>query len=479
MHLLRNVNYRVALFFALIPAARPISAQTSADDSDFRFVTTKTVNCAWLNKSNSAKRIAMYCGEPSIMEACSASCDASVTCEDTNGFMFELNFFGNSVGCDWFTKRNTARRTGKYCVESGSFFDAEIADKCVASCGLCEEGDAPTASPVTSAPAASGPTSSCQDSTDRFALDRNGNMKGCHWAAVNPTKRCKRDPTQQKCPETCGSCGETTPAPTQGPTAPLVTTPKATPAPTQGPTAAPVTTPKATPSPTQGTTTSPITSPETTAAPTQGPTQGPTKGPTKGPTVAPVTTPTTPAPTRGTSAAPKTTPTPTRGPTQGPTAAPVITPETTPAPTQGPTAAATTLCPNGASSPFTITLMNMGSNTDFDAAFASAKAKWESIIKCDLQDIASQPSSFDWFNGQFSEPFNGAVDDIVIGFSLEFIDGESNALGFAGAQFLRGQTGLSPISGIMVFDQDDFAAMSPSESATKILLVSFIFINTS
>jgi len=121
----------------------------------------------------------------------------------------------------------------------------------------------------------------------------------------------------------------------------------------------------------------------------------------------------------------------------------------------------------------------MGSNTDFDAAFASAKAKWESIIKCDLQDIASQPSSFDWFNGQFSEPFNGAVDDIVIGFSLEFIDGESNALGFAGAQFLRGQTGLSPISGIMVFDQDDFAAMSPSESATKILLVSFIFINTS
>jgi len=89
-------------------------------------LTTRTTN-------NSTKRIAMYCSEPSITEACSASCDASVTCEDTNGWMFELIFFGNSVGCDWFTKRNTARRTGKYCVESGSFFDAEIADKCVAS----------------------------------------------------------------------------------------------------------------------------------------------------------------------------------------------------------------------------------------------------------------------------------------------------------------------------------------------------------
>jgi hypothetical protein len=118
--------------------------------------------------------------------------------------------------------------------------------------------------------------------------------------------------------------------------------------------------------------------------------------------------------------------------------------------------------------------MNMGSNTNFDAAFASAKARWESIIKCDLQDIAarSQSSDFDWFNGQFSpKSFNGAVDDVVIGFSIESIDGVNGVLGFAGAQYLRtGQTaGSSPISGIMVFDQDDFDTMSQSESATKIL----------
>jgi hypothetical protein len=226
MHLLRNENVNhcvlAALLFVLIPA-RLISGQTScADDNAFRFVTMNsgaTVNCAWLNKNNSVKRISMYCGERSIMEACSASCDACGTCEDINDFMFELNFSGKSVGCDWFTKNNTARRTGQYCVESGSFFDAEIANGCVASCGLCKD-DAPssTAAPVTSAPASS-PTSSCQDSTDKFILEVNNKEKGCRWAAGNPAERCNKDPTRQECPETCGSCGETTTTPTQGSTA--------------------------------------------------------------------------------------------------------------------------------------------------------------------------------------------------------------------------------------------------------------------
>jgi hypothetical protein len=115
--------------------------------------------------------------------------------------------------------------------------------------------------------------------------------------------------------------------------------------------------------------------------------------------------------------------------------------------------------------------MNMGNNTNFDAAFASAKAKWESIIKCNLEDYWVGFGSFDWFNGQFSKPFNGAVDGVVIGFSMEYIDGtdrESNALGSAGAVHIRGQGG-SPISGVMVFDEDDFATMSQSESATMIL----------
>ena len=149
-----------------------------------------------------------------------------------------------------------------------------------------------------------------------------------------------------------------------------------------------------------------------------------------------------------------------------PASTPVSTPERTPAPTQGPIAA--TICPNG-KSPFTITLMNMGNNTKFDPAFASAKAKWESIIKCNVDDYWKGFGDFDWFNGRFSEPFNGGVDGVVIGFSMEYIDGideEVNTLGSAGAVHVRGQGG-SPLSGIMVFDEDDFASMSKSESATR------------
>jgi hypothetical protein len=483
MHLLRNVNHCVlALLFALIPARLTLAQTTSCtDEKAFQFVTTnsdETVNCAWLNKNtnNSAKRKSMYCDDPSIKDACSASCGAcgrAGTCEDTNGFMFDLDN-GKRKGCDWLTKNNTARRTGEYCVESGDFFDPEIADGCVASCGLCEdEDDAPssTAAPVTSAPASSPTSGSCQD-TNGFLFKLNkGNIVECDWFTKRNTARrtgeyCVEsgsffDPEiADGCVASCGLCGELTTSPTQGLTAAPVTTPKRTPSPTQRLTAAPVNTPKRTPSPTQGATAAPVSTPKRTPSPTQGL------------TAAPVTTPKrTPSPTQRLTAAPVSTPKRTPSPTQGLTAAPVTTPKRTPSPTQGLTAAPTTICPDGAS-PFTITLMNMGNNTNFDAAFASAKARWESIIKCDLQDIASQSSEsdFDWFNGQFSEPFNGAVDDVVIGFSIQPIDGVNGVLGFAGAQYLRGQTdGSSPISGIMVFDQEDFARISPSESATKIL----------
>eukprot|EP00979_Chaetoceros_neogracilis_P011709 scaffold2957_cov232-Chaetoceros_neogracile.AAC.1 len=238
MHLLRNVNHCVlALFFALIPA-RLTSAQTSCtDDRAFQFVTKnsdETVNCAWLNKNtnNSGKRKSMYCDDPSIKDACSASCGAcgrAGTCEDTNGFTFELDVNNNTVGCDFFTKRKTEERTGRYCVESGSFFDAEIADGCVASCGLCEQDDAPssTASPVTSAPASS-PTSSCQDSTG-FMFDlNNGNTVGCDFF----TKRKTAERTGRYCVESgsffdaeiadgcvasCGLCEDDAPSSTASP----------------------------------------------------------------------------------------------------------------------------------------------------------------------------------------------------------------------------------------------------------------------
>ena len=107
----------------------------------------------------------------------------------------------------------------------------------------------------------------------------------------------------------------------------------------------------------------------------------------------------------------------------------------------------------------------MGTNTNFDSAFQAAKLKWESIIKCDLSDRTSSSNGADWFSGQFSQPYTGPVDDVVIGFAMVYIDGTSgpiNILGQAGARYHRaGYT--SPLSGIMEFDEDDFAIMSQSK----------------
>ena len=103
----------------------------------------------------------------------------------------------------------------------------------------------------------------------------------------------------------------------------------------------------------------------------------------------------------------------------------------------------------------------MGTNTNYDVAFSAAKAKWESIIKCGLSDVGGGQVS-DWFYNQFSSTFNGPIDDVLIGYSMEYIDGPSNVLGFAAATYYR--NGFpSPVSGIMKFDQDDFNNMSQSE----------------
>jgi len=144
--------------------------------------------------------------------------------------------------------------------------------------------------------------------------------------------------------------------------------------------------------------------------------------------------------------------------TNSPTLSPTVSPTASPA---------DIICLNN--KPFSITLMNMGSNTNYDAAFASAKAKWESIIKCDLPDIGAQPEGFDWFNGQFApKSYRGSIDDILIGFNLDYIDGVSNILGFAGATFVRNGFS-SPISGIMVFDSADFDTMSQNDAEIIIL----------
>jgi len=109
---------------------------------------------------------------------------------------------------------------------------------------------------------------------------------------------------------------------------------------------------------------------------------------------------------------------------------------------------------------FTIRLLNMGTNTDFDQAFINAQQRWQSIISNDLPDI--EAGRYNDLFGDVAEfinpiPFNGAVDDVVIAYSIEYLDGggDGTILGYATTVKQRGGGG-GPISGIMKFDEDDF-----------------------
>ena len=117
---------------------------------------------------------------------------------------------------------------------------------------------------------------------------------------------------------------------------------------------------------------------------------------------------------------------------------------------------------------YDIQLINTGSNFEFDNLFEKAKRKWECIILNELDGFGQQSESFNWFgSGEFGE-YNGPVDDIVIGYKVDYIDGPGeggfNTLGFAGPRYFRiynepNEQQFLPISGIMVFDSYDLDAM--------------------
>jgi hypothetical protein len=102
-------------------------------------------------------------------------------------------------------------------------------------------------------------------------------------------------------------------------------------------------------------------------------------------------------------------------------------------------------------------------------AFTEAKARWESIILNDLANISSQSSGFDWFSGRFSSAYNEVVDDVVIGYAIETIDGPGLILGSAGPTYIRNDG--SPISGTMRFDIDDFTSASFSDEDIKVIIL--------
>jgi hypothetical protein len=130
---------------------------------------------------------------------------------------------------------------------------------------------------------------------------------------------------------------------------------------------------------------------------------------------------------------------------------------------------------------FNIQLVNMKESVDndnnsddsrYDEAFDAAARRWEKVV---IGDEADSPAGSveDWFGGQFSRPFNGAVDDLVIGYELKTMDGQGGQLGGAGPVFVRQdpRTGTfrSTLSGVMFFDRVDFDLM-PIDDVKLVIL---------
>jgi hypothetical protein len=104
--------------------------------------------------------------------------------------------------------------------------------------------------------------------------------------------------------------------------------------------------------------------------------------------------------------------------------------------------------------------MNMGTNTSYDHLFKKAARRWEQIVIGDLPDVEKRTNQFhDWFGDEWpnADPVNVGIDDILIGYSMETVDGLNGVLGFAGPVYSReSNDSISAVSGIMKFDKEDF-----------------------
>jgi hypothetical protein len=98
--------------------------------------------------------------------------------------------------------------------------------------------------------------------------------------------------------------------------------------------------------------------------------------------------------------------------------------------------------------------------------FASAAAKWESVVVGDLESYAN--SSFPTRNDGCQWP--AVVDDLFICAKYGVFDGLANFLGLGGPDYVRLPSGL-PITGNMVFDIDDIANMRSNGGQLQSLIL--------
>lgn len=109
-----------------------------------------------------------------------------------------------------------------------------------------------------------------------------------------------------------------------------------------------------------------------------------------------------------------------------------------------------------------LTYLN-GATTDQQAAFESARTKWQAVVTGELSSFVLNN------NSQCGATLNETVDDLLILVELDSIDGPGQVLGSAGPCLIRGSNNLT-IVGQMTFDTADVAARINDGSFTDIVL---------
>ena len=180
-----------------------------------------------------------------------------------------------------------------------------------------------------------------------------------------------------------------------------------------------------------------------------------------------------------------TTDTPTISPTTNePTVSPTDTPSASPTTSQAPSVTGQTSAPTTSpveqtnpptsASQFDITLMNVGTETEFDDLFEEAARTWESIVINDLtpfDDVPNGAPNDSWFGNRFPDDIvQGPVDDVLIGYDYRFIG--PGVVGQAGpviARFDAFNNPVSAASATMIFDLD--ALQNSNRELVKLIIL--------
>jgi len=135
------------------------------------------------------------------------------------------------------------------------------------------------------------------------------------------------------------------------------------------------------------------------------------------------------------------------------------------------TGAPLTFTVNAAASQFTITLQNIGPalTPARQAAFDNAKARWQQVILGDIPDVDGGIIGNTTAACGSQDLTGTMIDDVLILFTLDSIDGPGKILGAAGPCFIR-QTGRLTIVGMMKFDTADVAGIQAAGQLNDVIL---------